>query len=83
MADVPSPLHTCVNECRYHDKLANFFDQKLVMLEQEKREIQANLNRNLVEFRDEFQVSWLFWFGFPLLFSFFCPPFPGIERAVV
>ena len=26
------------------------------MLEQEKREIQANLNRNLVEFRNEYQV---------------------------
>ena len=45
---------------RYHDKLANYFDQKLVMLEQEKREIQANLNRNLVEFRNEYQVrAWM------------------------
>lgn len=48
---------------RYHDKLANYFDQKLVMLEQEKREIQANLNRNLAEFRNEYQVraTELFW----------------------
>lgn len=40
---------------RYHDKLANFFDQKLVMLEQEKREITSQLNRNLVDFRAEYQ----------------------------
>eukprot|EP00227_Mantoniella_beaufortii_P010207 CAMPEP_0197591312 /NCGR_PEP_ID=MMETSP1326-20131121/13001_1 /TAXON_ID=1155430 /ORGANISM="Genus nov. species nov., Strain RCC2288" /LENGTH=374 /DNA_ID=CAMNT_0043156713 /DNA_START=39 /DNA_END=1163 /DNA_ORIENTATION=+ len=40
---------------RYHDKLANFFDQKLVMLEQERREINAHLNRNLVDFRKEYQ----------------------------
>lgn len=40
---------------RYYDKLANYYDQKLVMLEQEKKEIEGALNKDLVSFRAEYQ----------------------------
>ena len=36
--------------------MASFIDKKLVMLEQERREVQAELNRNVADFRREHQV---------------------------
>ena len=41
---------------RHHDKMASFIDKKLVVLEQERREVQAALNRNVADFRREHQV---------------------------
>lgn len=41
---------------RHHDKMASFIDKKLVVLEQERREVQAELNRNVADFRREHQV---------------------------
>ena len=41
---------------RHHDKMASFIDKKLVVLEQERREVQAALNRDVADFRREHQV---------------------------
>jgi hypothetical protein len=59
---VPPPLTTMPTMTpplaprRHHDKMASFIDKKLVMLEQERREVQAELNRNVADFRREHQV---------------------------